>query len=377
MAMEVETQLQPPQDFTTRLISDRGEAVLRARQLAPILASRAEETNEARRIPDETIAELHELGLFGIMTPPAYGGSGLRADAMFAAAVELGRACGSTGWTYGVLAGHNDLLAAFPESTQAEVFGDPNVVVASLLRLNTKPLAKVPGGYRLDTASGRFCSGVDHSNWLVGRCTLEDEPGQHWVLIPRSSYVIHDDWFTVGLQGTGSKSVTVNSSFVPDDHVIPIEEARAPGSSGWNLPFSLCGASIGCAYAAIDAYRESLRAKGGDEVTQAGLIRLAKATADVDAAYLMVLDAIDGHLHADDPGPRVRNAPGRNVSYAVQQARSVANEIFAASGGSSIYLSAPLQRIWRDANAAAAHTSFAWDAAATNFARRFVFDDLS
>jgi alkylation response protein AidB-like acyl-CoA dehydrogenase len=377
MALEVETESQGLADLTARRIRGRGDAIERARSLAPSLRARAEKTNELRRIPDETIAELHELGLFGIMTPTAHGGSGLRADAMFAAAVELARACGSTGWTYGVLSGHNDLVAAFPEMTQREVFSDPKVVVASLLRLNTKPLTKVPGGYQLDTASGRFCSGVDHSNWLIGRCALEGEQGQFWVLIPRSSYVIHDDWFTVGLQGTGSKSLTVSPVVIPDHHVIPIEEVRNPGSSGWNLPFSLCGASIGCAYAAVDAYRSYLLGKGRDDVSQASLIRLAKATADVDAAYLMVLDAIEGHQYSDEPTTLVRNAPGRNVSYAVQQARAVANEIFAASGGSAIYLSAPMQQIWRDANAASAHAAFAWENAATNFAQRFVFDALS
>jgi alkylation response protein AidB-like acyl-CoA dehydrogenase len=374
MAAEVSVQIDEGRDLASRIIHDRSEAVVRARELAPGIAARIEETNATRRMPDETIMELHEFGLFGIMTPTEFGGSGLQADAMFAAAVELARVCGSTGWTYGVLAGHNAVLGAFPEETQAEVFSNPDVVISSLLRMNTAPLEKVEGGFKLVSAGGRFCSGVDHSDWLIGRCSLAGDSGQHWVLVPRSSYEIQDDWFTVGLQGSGSKSLTVKPTFIPDDHVLRIEDFRIPGSSGWNLPFSLCGAAIGCAYGAIDVFRAYLASRGRDEVTQANLIRLAKATADVDASYLMVLDAIEGPLHGDEVAPRTRNAPGRNVAYAVQQARSVVNELFAASGGSAIYLSAPMQRIWRDANAASAHASFVWDAAATSFAQRSLFD---
>ncbi len=38
--------------------------IRRARDLAPVLAGRAEETERLRRIPDATIADLHEAGFF-------------------------------------------------------------------------------------------------------------------------------------------------------------------------------------------------------------------------------------------------------------------------------------------------------------------------
>jgi alkylation response protein AidB-like acyl-CoA dehydrogenase len=359
--------------LTKRQLASRDEAVARARELGPGIASRRDEATELRRLPDATVAELHDSGLLGILTPRRFGGSELPPDALFAAAVEVGRVCGSTGWTYGVLAGHTGLITDFPSETQEEVLGDPDVVIASLLRLASEPLARVDGGYQLLKGSGRFCSGVDHSTWLIVRGSAQGEEQPRWFLLPRSSYEIVDDWYTVGLEGTGSKSLTVAPTFIPEHHSIPLEERR-PGSSTWALPFSLSGAAIGCAYAAIDVYRENLAARGRAAESQANLIRLAKATADVDASYLMVLDAAQEPLN-DAITPLYPGRLSRNVAYAVQQARAVANELFSASGGSGIYSSMRIQQIWRDANAASAHASFVWDNAAFNFGQRLAYQE--
>jgi 3-hydroxy-9,10-secoandrosta-1,3,5(10)-triene-9,17-dione monooxygenase len=45
----------------------------KARGLAPILRERAFAAEQARRIPDETIADLKAAGLFRILQPALYG----------------------------------------------------------------------------------------------------------------------------------------------------------------------------------------------------------------------------------------------------------------------------------------------------------------
>ena len=51
----------------------------------------------------------------------------------------------------------------------------------------------------------------------------------------------------------------------------------------------------------------------------------------------------------------------RNVAYGTQLCRAAVNSVFEASGGSSVYNSAELQRLWRDSNVAAAHHGLMWD----------------
>ncbi len=51
----------------------------------------------------------------------------------------------------------------------------------------------------------------------------------------------------------------------------------------------------------------------------------------------------------------------RDVSFATQLCREAVNSLYEASGGSGVYLKSDLQRLWRDANVAAAHHGLMWD----------------
>ena len=68
--------------------------VERARVLVPALRRRAPETERLRRIPDETLAELHASGIFRMLQPRRVGGSELpyRALIELGAILEIGRA---------------------------------------------------------------------------------------------------------------------------------------------------------------------------------------------------------------------------------------------------------------------------------------------
>ena len=53
------------------------ELCARAEALVPVLRERAPRAEELRRLPDETISDLHESGLFRILQPRRVGGSEL------------------------------------------------------------------------------------------------------------------------------------------------------------------------------------------------------------------------------------------------------------------------------------------------------------
>ena len=56
---------------------DFAELLARAEALVPVLRERAGRTEELRRLPDETIDDLHRSGLFRILQPKRVGGSEL------------------------------------------------------------------------------------------------------------------------------------------------------------------------------------------------------------------------------------------------------------------------------------------------------------
>ena len=57
------------------VFANRAAALAAARALLPRIRARAARTEADRRIPDETIQEIIDAGLTGIVTPRIFGGS--------------------------------------------------------------------------------------------------------------------------------------------------------------------------------------------------------------------------------------------------------------------------------------------------------------
>src|SRR4051812_1121194 len=94
----------------------------RAEQLLPVLRERAPRCEALRRLPDETLRDFHDSGLFRFQQPRRVGGWELD----FVAAVTFGalpaRAGASSAWPFVTLAPHHLLLAMFPPQAQDDVW---------------------------------------------------------------------------------------------------------------------------------------------------------------------------------------------------------------------------------------------------------------
>jgi alkylation response protein AidB-like acyl-CoA dehydrogenase len=391
------TEVQSPQvvPVLPQVLGSREAALDAARALRTNIAQRAEQTEERRSVPEISIEELVSSGLFGVVTPRRWGGSELGFGTMLEVQTELASACTSTGWVYGVLAGHAWLASLFPPRAQEEVFEDPRSLIASLIRLGGKPPQRVEGGFRWEGGTGRFCSGIDHSNWILvgGQVTEDDGSTEAWYfLLPVSDIEIIDDWHAVGLKGTGSKSLVVKDAFIPEHRAVRFGDlgaGKAPGAElhaagHYTLPYdtvwplSLAGAPIGAAKGALNAFTEATAARvaalppTAQAANATAFARIAQAGAQIDSAMALLLaDAKDAdEAPAGTTFSRMEKATrSRNLAFAVQQCRDAANTLYQASGGSGVYLSGEMQRWWRDVNAASQHVAFTWDLAAVAFGR--------
>jgi 3-hydroxy-9,10-secoandrosta-1,3,5(10)-triene-9,17-dione monooxygenase len=211
-----------------------------------------------------------------------------------------------------------------------------------------------------------------------------------WFLLPRTDFEIDDDWFTSGLRGTGSKSICVADAFIPEHRSIAAQDVDAgcaPGTSvnpgplyrlpGSTFAFVLPATPIGIARGAVATVRDGLgqRYQPLDEerlAEQSAVIaRFGHAASDIDVAYTLLLQRARRLMQSADVPytPLERTLHRRDMAYAVQQARHAMNELMELSGGSGIYESMTIQRMWRDCNAAAAHYGLTWDTAATAYGR--------
>ena len=202
---------------TPAVIESHDEAVERARALKDRLRERYDLGQELRRLPDVNVADILESGLYGVMKPKRYGGSELGTQTMIEVTAELASADPSTGWVYMLWAAHMWMQALWPVAAMDEMWENPNGLASSVVT-TVGDVVPVDGGYRW-TGRGLFSSGVDHCNWLTAAVPMqfgESSKERLWLLIPREDFEIIDDWHTIGLRGTGSKTIILNDVFIPE-----------------------------------------------------------------------------------------------------------------------------------------------------------------
>jgi alkylation response protein AidB-like acyl-CoA dehydrogenase len=367
------------------VLASYDEAMDAARALGPRLRDRIPEAEKLRRLPDDTVADLVETGLCGLMQPRRFGGSELGAEALIDVSVELASQCASTGWVYMLWAAHMWMLALWPAAAQEEMFADPAMLASSVVS-TAGAVERVDGGYRW-TGRGFFSSGVDHCHWLTAAIAVRDEEtgaeGRKWFLIPRADFEIIDDWHVIGLRGTGSKTVVATDAFIPLGRVLDdadIQRGTSPGRlvnphpmyggiSQANFTAAMAAPAIGAARGLLAAYALKLRPKAGTATTS--MARYAAVAAQVDA--VQALTSSNARRYATVPaaevGPEGRAKCKRDYAYSAQQARKAANAVYEECGGGGLAETSDLQRIWRDVNAAAAHHGLTWDWQADQWTR--------
>jgi 3-hydroxy-9,10-secoandrosta-1,3,5(10)-triene-9,17-dione monooxygenase len=361
----------------------------RAEQLAPVLATRAQLSETLRRCPDETIADLEAIELLRACQPFAYGGYEMGYDVLCGIIQRLARGCASQAWVYMVLADNPLKLAHFSQQAQNDVWGRNartrlGVAVAAVGRA-----VRVDGGVLWHGEHG-FCSGIDHADWIMCGGAIEGGEGC-MVLIPKSDVVLADDWRTIGLAGTGSRSFSVQGAFVPDHRIISkadYDRGTAPGSNLYQSPIykmprggvsagSYAAVAVGAAQGMLESFylftapRKS-RGKTVADNTAAQMVA-GHASVEIEAAeriYMGSLRETMEVLERGEPVPQELQLAGkRNCCYAAQLAMQAAHRMFNCAGGRALFLDNPMQRQFRDVFAASAHHSLSWDSAAAEYGR--------
>jgi resorcinol 4-hydroxylase (FADH2) len=380
---------------------DVAELLRRAREIAGIARERARETERARRVGDDVIARMREADLFRLMQPKAYGGFEYGFDVFAQIEAIIAGGCGSTGWVYGLLASQQWLIACFSKEMQDEVWEDRNAVAAGTYTPVAQAVA-VDGGYRV-TGSGLFCSGCDNAQWqfLGGMVPQGDGPPRPGFFVLRTADIaIDDNWHTMGLCGTGSKTIVADNAFVPGRRAVTFAElsnAAAPGMRASAnplykqsflavLPIAIVAPVLGMAEGALAEFLDMAKVRttrgaligGNRKMAELATVQLraAEASACIDAARLMIFrDLAEAYAMAAGGAAvsldvRLRNR--RDQAFAARLAVQAIDALFLAAGGQGLFLDHPLQRFWRDAHAATSHISMNWDSSGSMFGQHML-----
>jgi alkylation response protein AidB-like acyl-CoA dehydrogenase len=370
-----------------------------AAQLHPVVAHRARQTEQDRRVSAEVTALLRDAGLYRVVQPKRFGGHELGLEALRRLAFELGRGCASTSWCYGLSAAASWVLGMFPGEAQHDVWGKSRDALIASCIAPTGKATPVQGGFHLQ---GRwsFGSNSDNVQWLSLGAMVEQEAGQPprpmFLLVPQGQYRIIDTWHTVGLAGTGSKDIEIDDAvFVPAHRTVSFAEVldqEAPGadlhaSSIYRLPFLsgfpplLANPAVAALRGALDEFVAHVAARatrgafagGGQSIAQFGHVQsaVARGEAAVDAAHLILRRDLELATDIVATGTKLsaaqRIALRRGHAYAVQLCVEAINGLYDVVGGAGIQLDSGIQRAWRDINAVAHHISVNWHAVSTMY----------
>ena len=368
----------------TPVVPTHVELLARVDALIPRLRERAWETEQLRRIPEESIAELKAAGVFRMLAPKAVGGFGMGLETYVQVVRSLAQGCVSTAWSVGHLVEHVWMLARWPQEAQDEVFANGPAPLAAATGAPPGSAEKVPGGFSI---SGRwsFASGVMHSEWAL--LAVQHGAVRMQCLVPLTDLELVDVWHTAGLRGTGSNDLRAENLFVPayralewnllaaadnpGSHIHPDPTIHVPMATFLNMVAP--AAALGAAEHALEEFRKLMMVRKVKQTVEKRQADSPLAQARFTQAYGQVATA---RLHWEEAVRVVSASFGRqpvvfsdeeraqyrlSLGLSGQASAEAVRLILTGSGGSVHRLTHPLQRIQRDVNVLLNHASLTMD----------------
>lgn len=365
------------------------DIVVRANSVATRLAKRAQEVDEAREIPSESISDLHEAGLLSMAIPRSQGGTEVDLVTQLMVIELIAGACASTGWCLG---NHTAAVKRAQGLMGNRVIPYTEAVVAQGALFShaivpsgtTRP---APGGY-VSTGSWPFVSGSTRARWaFLG--TLVPGPPTGWTSIdgaaPPESHVrrlivelgspgvrIEPTWQAMSLRASMSHNIVLDEVFVPEELALvsaqqgPLEimvpdvppvlrlPAGTPIHGGAPCAAMLLGISQSALRETIEYAKAGSMTLGGNRRTSmpGNQFAVADAAMWIEAGRALLHQkarAVMSRAQADEPftAQDVAEMAMANV-VACENAQKAVDRLFSIRGAHGLYETDPFQRHYRD-----------------------------
>ncbi len=354
----------------------------RARALQPLLERHGAEIDNRRELTPEVVDALIAQDMLRLLLPGSLGGQELPLLDFCEAVEAIAWADASTAWFVNQSnVSSATSAAAMPHEAALATFGSPGVGLAWGARHGGSKAIRVEGGYRLSGTWG-FASGGRHSTWMGAHSAVQNpdgtphmrhgRPDDRSFVFKRTDTRIVDDWFVLGLRGTGSDTYTVEDLFIPDAMAPArdaLQERRETGpiyTIGSTLLYAsgFCSVTIGVARHMLDTFidlargkhsRASINAMSANNAIQREVAlleaKLSAARAYLHAEVRAVYDAAAKGALDIDTRMRLRLA----TTHGMNEATDVSIAAYRAAGTTAILNSAPFERRFRDAMSASQH----------------------
>lgn len=363
----------------SKLGTEESNTIAAAEALQPTLRERANEIEQARRLPADLSKQFAAAGFYRMCVPKVYGGLELAPAASMQTIEALARADGSAAWCVFIGATSGSALAALPEAAAREVFATPETLLCGVFAPHGEA-TRVDGGFRV-TGRWPWGSGTQNADWILGGCRLFSDgeplllpngtPRSHMMLAPASDVEILDTWYVSGLNGSGSTDFAMHDVFIPESRAVGFSRVRRPEGPLYAFPnfgllaMGIAAVSLGLARAAID---ELVRIAGEKvrQGTSRSLARRPAAQADTAEAWALLrsgraffYDAIAEAWESATTTGEIKIERRRDLrlatTHAVRSSARAVDLMYELGGGTSVFRTSVLQRIFRDVHVTTQH----------------------
>lgn len=368
-------------------------------RILPEIAANANEAEQLRQVPEHNIRLLKSTGMHRAFQPKKYGGLEISLPEFADCVAALAGACGGTAWAFSLLCTHSHQLGMFSQRLQDEVWGSNPDATASSSIAPFSQIEEAEGGVYLSGEMG-WSSGCDHAEWAIVGMRRKNAAGEavySFGVLPRSDYEIRDNWYAMGMKGSGSKMLVIRNAFIPNHRIEAAKDMMEGRSSGFGLypdsdifytpyrPYFASGfasISLGLAERMLQAFKEKtqnrVRAYTGVNVGTAtpALMRLAESTHQIAAARAFLEKtwqdhAAHGRRH-EYPSRETLAFWRTNQAYAVKMCIEAVDRLFSAAGATSWMEGNELQRLFRDSHMTGAHAYTDYDVCAQILGRELM-----
>ncbi|MBL6614082.1 MAG: acyl-CoA dehydrogenase family protein [Reyranella sp.] len=354
----------------------------RARAVQAVLDRDGPEMDRRRELTQDVVDALAGRDLLRMLLPRSLGGQEVHLVDYCKANEALAWADASTAWFVNQSnVSMATSAASMPHEAARAMFEGPYAGLAWGARHNNSKAIRVEGGYRL-TGAWSFASGGRHTKWLGAHSAVQNpdgtphmrygRPDDRSFVFLRSQAKIVDDWYVLGLRGTGSDSYSVEDLFVPDAHAPArdIEDERRekgpiyPIGSTLLYASGFCSVTLGLGRRMLESYVELARGKQSRAATtimarnnsvqrEVGLLeaKLSAARAFLHEAAAQVYEASAAGKLDVDLRLRLRLA----TTYGMNEATDVSIACYRSAGTLAISEKGPFERRMRDALSASQH----------------------
>ena len=329
----------------------------------------AADLDKEERFPEETVAQLGELGMLGIPFPEEYGGTGMDNLSYVQCIEELSKVCASTGVT---VSAHTSLCAwpiyHFGTEEQKQKYLVP---LASGEKLGAFGLTEPNAG---TDAAGQKTTAVDKGDyWLLNGTKIfitNAGPAEIYVIFAMTdkekgnkgitAFIVEKDMegFSIGKheEKMGIRG-SATAELVLEDVKVPKENMLGELNKGFKVAMmTLDGGRIGIAAQALGiaegAIKETVeyvnsRVQFGKRISQFQntQFELAQMAANTEAAKLLVYQA----ACAKDNGENYSHLAAMAKLVAAQNASDVTRRCLQLYGGYGYTRDYPIERMMRDA----------------------------